>query len=212
MKTVRSTPVKKASLQWWAVQLSRAFHPFIASVATLWLAMKLSGYDWLTSTLWTLLSFAIVILPILLFILVRVRQGRYKDADVSMREDRPVLYALGGGCMILTIILLAIFQAPVIAQKTLQAGFASIVMGSLVNKFFNKVSLHVLTVAGCAILLFFVSPVAGIALGVISLLIAWSRLHLSRHTLPEVVWGWLVGVIATTAWMLISQNFYPTFA
>jgi membrane-associated phospholipid phosphatase len=194
------------------VWLSRVFHPFIVSVVTLWLVMKLSGYNWLISTLWTLLSFAIVILPTLLFILARVRRGRYKDIDVSMREDRPMLYAISGTCMILSIILLVIFQAPVIAQKTLQAGFISIVMGSLVNKFFNKVSLHVLAVAGCAVVLFFVAPIASIALGIVSLLIAWSRLYLSRHTLPEVVWGWLVGVIATIAWMLISQNFYPTFA
>lgn len=212
MKSVRPISVKKASLRWWAIQLSRAFHPFIVSVATLWLAMKLNVYDWLTSTVWTLLSFAVVILPALLFILVRVRQGRYKDIDVSIREDRPVLYAIGGSCMILSIILLAVFQAPVIAQKTLQAGFISIVIGSIVNKFVNKVSLHVLTVAGCAVVLFFVSPIAGTALGIVSLLIGWSRLHLSRHTLPEVVWGWLVGVTATTAWMLISQSFYPTFA
>ncbi len=212
MKSAQSSAGRRVALQQGAVWLSRAFHPFIVSLATLWLAMKLSGYEWLESTLWTLLSFTIVILPTLLFILARVRQGKYKDIDVSIREDRPILYSLGGGCMILTIILLVIFQAPVIAQKTLQAGFISIVIGSLVNKYLNKVSLHVLTIASCAVILSFVSLIAGITLGIVSFLIAWSRLHLSRHTLPEVVWGWLVGVIAATAWMLLSQSFYPTFA
>jgi membrane-associated phospholipid phosphatase len=210
MKSANSSSARQSIMQQGATWLSRVFHPFIVSVATLWLAMKLSGYDWLESTLWTLLSFAIVILPTLLFILARVRQGRYKDVDVSMREDRPVLYALGGSCMVLVIVLLAIFQAPVIAQKTLQAGFVSIVIGSLVNKYLNKVSLHVLTVAGCTVVLFFVSPIAGIALGIVSLLMAWSRLHLSRHTLPEVILGWLVGIVCTVVWLLISQSFYPT--
>jgi membrane-associated phospholipid phosphatase len=193
-----------------AVWLSRIFHPFIVSITAVFLGQILSGYTLWTAIVWTIVSFFIVIAPTLTFILFRVRQGRYKDIDVSMREDRPLLYILGGSCMVLTIILAAIFQAPVIAQKTLQAGFISIVIGSLVNRFVNKVSLHVLTVASCAVVLFFVSPIVGVVLGVVSLLIAWSRFHLSRHTLSEVIWGWGIGVFSTVAWLLVSQNFYPT--
>jgi hypothetical protein len=103
-----------------AVWLSRVFHPFVASVVTLWLAMILGGHGWLESTLWTLLSFAIVILPSLTFILARVRSGRYQDIDVSIRKDRYTLYALGGGCLVLIIVLLALLQAPAIAQRTLK--------------------------------------------------------------------------------------------
>jgi membrane-associated phospholipid phosphatase len=190
--------------------LSRAFHPFIVSVVTLWLAMILSGYGWLESTLWTLLSFAIVILPSLIFILMRVKSGRYQDVDVSIRKDRYTLYSLGGSCLTLTIVLLAFFQTPAIAQKTLQAGFLSILVGSVFNRFVNKLSLHVLTVAGCAVVLYFVSPFAGIVLGLISLLVAWSRVHLTRHTAPEVIWGWVVGLTCTIIWFFISRQFYVT--
>jgi membrane-associated phospholipid phosphatase len=193
-----------------ATWLSRAFHPFIVSVVTLWLAQLLSGYGWLESTLWTSLTFLIVILPSLIFILVKVRSGCYQDIDVSIRKDRYTLYALGGSCLILTIGLLALLQAPAIAQRTLQAGFLSVLVGSVFNRFVNKLSLHVLTVAGCAVVLYFVSPVAGIMLGLISLLVAWSRVYLTRHTLPEVVWGWMVGVVCTIIWLLVSRQFYIT--
>jgi membrane-associated phospholipid phosphatase len=193
-----------------ATWLSRVFHPFIVSVVTLWLAMILSDYGWTQSTLWTLLSFAIIILPTLIFILIRVKRGRYQDIDVSIRDDRYVLYLLGGSCLVLMIVLLAVFQAPAIAQRTLQAGFLSIHVGSIFNRFVNKLSLHVLTVAGCAIVLFLVSPIAGVALGLISVLVAWSRVYLQRHTLPEVIWGWVVGVLCTILWLLISRQFYIT--
>lgn len=193
-----------------AVWLSRAFHPFIVSVVTLWLAMILGGHWWLESTLWTLLSFAIVILPSLIFILARVRSGRYQDIDVSIRKDRYTLYAPGGSCLVLTIVLLAFLQTPAIAQRTLQAGFLSVLVGSVFNRFVNKLGLHVLTVAGCAVVLYFVSPLAGIVLGLASLLVAWSRTHLTRHTVPEVIWGWVVGVGCTLFWLLVSRQFYIT--
>jgi membrane-associated phospholipid phosphatase len=193
-----------------AIWLSRAFHPFIVSVLTLWLAQLLSGYGWTGATLWTMLSFSIVILPSLIFILVRVKSGRYQDIDVSIRNDRYILYLLGGSCLILMIILLIVFQAPAIAQRTLQAGLLSIIVGSVFNRFVNKLSLHVLTVAGCAVVLFLVSPIAGVALGLVSILVAWSRVYLTRHTIPEVVWGWVVGVICTIVWLLISRQFYIT--
>jgi membrane-associated phospholipid phosphatase len=193
-----------------AVWLSRVFHPFIVSVATLWLAMILSGYGWLESTLWTLLSFSIVILPSLIFILTRVRSGRYQDIDVSIRKDRYVLYILGGSCLVLMIVLLIFLQAPAIAQRTIQAGFLSVLVGSIFNRLVNKLSLHVLTVAGCTVVLYFVSPLAGIPLGLISLVVAWYRVYLTRHTIPEVVWGWVVGVICTIVWLLISRQFYIT--
>jgi membrane-associated phospholipid phosphatase len=193
-----------------AMWLSRVFHPFIVSVVTLWLVQLLSGYGWPVSTLWTLLSFAIVILPALVFILVRVRSGRYQDIDVSIRNDRYVLYFLSGSCLVLMIILLIVFQAPAIAQKTLQAGFLSILVGSIFNRFVNKLSLHVLTVAGCAVVLFLVSPIAGVALAFISILVAWSRVYLQRHTIPEVIWGWVVGILCTIFWLLVSRQFYPT--
>jgi membrane-associated phospholipid phosphatase len=190
--------------------LSRAFHPFIVSVVTLFLAQVLAGFSVWTATLWTILSFTIVIAPTLLFILLRVKHGRYEDLDVSVRKDRAILYVLGTSCMMLTIVLQITFQAPVIAQKILQTGFLSILVGSLVNKFINKISLHVLTVAGCTVLLLSVSPLIGSALGIVGTFVAWSRMYLSRHTLIEVVWGWLVGFICTGAWLLTSQHFYLT--
>ncbi len=174
----------------------------------LFLAQVLSGYPATEAIGWTALSFAIVILPMLAFLLLRVRAGRYEDMDVSIREDRHLLYTFGGLSFILLLILLAFLQAPPIVQRSLQAALLAVALGAAANRFVNKLSLHALAMAGSSTILLFVSPLAGLALGVISMLVGWSRIHLRRHTLSEVVWGWLVGGLAVSAWLLISANFY----
>ena len=197
----RSSPLLPI-IQQGAVWLSRVFHPFVISVGVLFVAQLFQGYTWLSAAAWTALCFMVVIAPVLLFILLRVRSGRYQDADVSIREDRYLLYGLAGGCFILLVALLALLQAPAIVQQTLQAALFAVAVGAILNRFVNKLSLHTLTVAGCAAVLLFVRPSAGIVLGLISLLVGWSRLYLSRHTLAEVVGGWFVGVLCVAIWFL----------
>ena len=187
-----------------AVWLSRLFHPFVVSVVVLLWVQLLSGYGVLEAMLWTLLSFAIVILPSLLFILTRVRLGRYGDVDVSVREDRRLLYGMAGFCFVLLLVLLFMLEAPPIVQRTLQAGLLAVLVGAGVNHFINKLSLHALTMAGCSTVLFFVSPPAGTALSLMTLLVGWSRLYLTRHTFREVLWGWVVGTVCVGFWFVVS--------
>ena len=189
-------------IQQGAMWLSRVFHPFIISVSVLFIAQLFQGYAWFGAAAWTALCFMVVIVPVLLFILLRVRSGRYQDADVSVREDRYLLYALAGGCFILLVALLAFLQAPTIVQQTLQAALFAVAVGALFNRYVNKLSLHTLTVAGCAAVFLFVRPSAGITLGLVSLLVGWSRVYLTRHTLAEVIWGWVVGVLCVAIWFL----------
>ena len=189
-----------------AAWLSRAFHPFVVSVFVLFLAQLLSGHAAVGAALWTLLAFAVVILPSLLFILFRVRQGRYEDTDVSVREDRHLLYGLAGLCFALLVVLLALLQAPAIAQRTLQAALLAFAVSALVNRFVNKLSLHSLAMTVCSMVLLFVSPLVGVAFGIITLFVGWARLHLTRHTLAEVLGGWVIGAGCVGVWFWLFLN------
>lgn len=191
-----------------AVWLSLLFHPFVISVLVLFLVQLLSGYPVVVALGWTALSFAIVILPLLTFLLIRVRAGRYQDMDVSIREDRHLLYGFSGISFILLIALLALLQAPLIVQRSLQAALLAVALGAVINRLATKLSLHALAMAGSSSILFSVSPLAGLILGVISLLVGWSRIYLRRHTLLEVVLGWLVGILAVATWLVISAHLY----
>lgn len=189
-----------------AVWVSRVFHPFIVSTPILFLAQVFSGVTALEAFGWTGLSVAVLILPTLLFVLVGIRTGRYKDIDVSVREDRHLLYGIAGVCFVLVIILLAVLGAPEITRETLQAALCAFVVAAVLNRFVGKVSLHMLVMGGSTAVLAFVLVPLAVGLGLLGLPVGWSRLHLTRHTLFETVLGWAVGFICFAAWLLIARG------
>ena len=73
------------------------------------------------------------------------------------------------------------------------AVFGLIAVSALVNQWL-KVSLHTGFAAFTAVALFSGSRPMGIGAAVVALAVAWSRLELRRHTLPEVVGGALLGI------------------
>jgi hypothetical protein len=188
-----------------ATWLSRLLHPFSLVFVILLLIQLLSGQTLLKALLWSLLSFAILVLPALSFITFRIRKGRYQDMGVSLREDRTLLYLIGGLSFIVLLVTIYLLNAPRYLQLSLQSAFLAMLIGAIFNRFINKLSLHTLGVSGSATALFYLSWPLGLVFGLLSLLVAWSRLTLSRHTLPEVVWGWLVGVLSVVVWFSLRS-------
>lgn len=175
--------------------LSRVFHPFTISLAVFWLTMYLSGTSALESLWWTAVGFIVVIAPLLGAVIYNVRRGRYTDMDVSIREHRYELYALAFVCFAALIVILNLFGAPRIAVGCLYAAALAIAVGALINRAFTKISLHSVAMAGCAAVLFFVSPAAGAIVSLVALLVGWSRIHLNHHTPGQVLLGWLVAAV-----------------
>lgn len=133
------------------------------------------------------------ILPMLWIIVRRVRSGAWTDHDVSVREQRTGMYPAALAISAGTVVLLyAVGVAPGILRGTV-AIFALIAVSALVNTRL-KVSLHTGFAAFTAVSLLSVSRPLGIAAIVVALAVAWSRLELRRHTLPEVIGGALLGI------------------
>ena len=180
-----------------AVWLSRIFHPLFVAPLSLFAVQRLSGATSREATGWTVLACGMTLVPFLAFVFRRVRQGRYEDMDVSRREDRHVLYALAGvslGALLATLIVL---PAPPIVWWSMVTALAAMTIGAFINFLVHKVSLHVLTDTACATFLLFLWPPVGILLMLASLLVAWSRVYLNRHTVPDVVWGFAVGLLCS---------------
>ncbi|HEX6861223.1 MAG TPA: hypothetical protein VF414_00315, partial [Thermoanaerobaculia bacterium] len=141
------------------------------------------------------------ILPMLWIIVRRVRSGAWTDHDVSVREQRTGMYPAAMAISAGTVVLLyAASVAPGILRGTV-AIFVLIAVSALVNQWL-KVSLHTGFAAFTAVSLLSVSRPMGIAAAVVALAVAWSRLELRRHTLPEVVGGALLGAGIGTALLL----------
>ena len=186
-------------LKFLSVWLSRVFHPLFVAPLSLFAVQRLSGYTSAAATLWTVLAFSVTLLPIFVFVLRRVRTGRYKDADVSTREDRHLLYLLAALSLVALIAALAFLPAPPILRLATVAALAAIVAGAVVNWTVHKVSLHVLTLTTCGTLLLFLSPQLGSGLLLVSGGVAWARVYLRRHSVPDVLWGFAVGVLCAVA-------------
>jgi len=152
-----------------------------------------------------LITIAITSLPVALVVWIQVRRGAWTDFDVSQREQRFTLYPF-------TLICLAVV-AYVYAR--LGANYAvwcviSFVIANIVNGIINlawKISAHTTTASACATLLWFLAPAWGPPAAISALLVGWSRVELRRHTVGQVIGGWIVG----TGSSLIAMHFYGKF-
>jgi len=183
--------------------ISQVFHPFVLSVITLPLTIYLStGMFWL-ALLWTVICAATLLLPLAIFILIMVKIGRYSDFDVSVREQRTGPYLVAGVGLILLLAASTFGKAPLIGRACIYAAILAAIVAAVINRF-SKVSVHAMTAAGCAIVLLYLSLLAGLLMATAAAAVSWSRIPLKRHTLPQVITGW---VVATASVVAVFQFF-----
>ncbi len=145
--------------------------------------------------------------PVALLVGIQVLRGRWTDADVSVRQQRYLLYPFG---ILWMLVLAALFIALGAPAAAIQATLA-LALTNLINGFINlrvKVSAHAATAALCATLLWLAAWPGALDLGATwvagavsaaALLVGWSRVALRRHTVAQVVLGWAVGILAALA-------------
>ncbi|MBM2614365.1 phosphoesterase PA-phosphatase [Actinoplanes sp. LDG1-06] len=123
-----------------------------------------------------------------------VRRGRLTSVHIPEREHRrgPLIFGMVS-VAIGTAVLVAL-GAPRELLALLAAGITGLVVFALVTAFW-KMSIHSGVAAGTvAVLVAIHGPVALIGVPV-ALLVGWSRLVLSAHTVAQVVAGTLVGAL-----------------
>jgi membrane-associated phospholipid phosphatase len=142
--------------------------------------------------------------PIGALVLFQVSRGKWSDTDVSLRENRYLLYPFGIACMLLSVGIFDLLAAPPIAIRAT----LGLVSANVVNFFINlryKVSAHATASALCATLFWLATPqrdnpfIFGGVTTVAALLVGWSRVALGRHTTGQVLVGWLVGTASGIA-------------
>jgi len=137
--------------------------------------------------------FLSVIGPTAVLLVLGVRSGRWRDADVSVREERRRFYPVAIPLSAFGTLITWWIGAP---GYILRGGIVTLlllVIAAITNLWF-KISLHMLFAAFCTVLLFRLSPIYGGAAFLLAALIFWSRLFLTRHTLRETISGLILGV------------------
>lgn len=145
--------------------------------------------------------FLSVILPTGVLLFLGVRSGRWRDADVSAREERKRFYPIAIPLSAFGIFITWMVGAP---RYILRGGIITLlllVIAGITNLRF-KLSLHTLFASYCTVILLRVHVVCGMAALMLTALVFWSRLFLGRHTLSETIAGTALGVAGgiVTAW------------
>lgn len=175
--------------------LSRIFHPFLISIITLVLVIYLDGFSWMEAIKWTAVATTMVILPVTMYLVYRVKNGRYSDWNISVREQRYSIYTLAGACFVALTILFIQADAPPIALACIYAALLTITLAAGINRFLTKVSIHSAAMAGCATVIALLSPPIGFLMALTTVAVGWSRVQLNQHTVGQVMLGWSIAVV-----------------
>jgi hypothetical protein len=134
-----------------------------------------------------------VILPTAILLVSGVRSGRWRDADVSIRQERKRFYPWAIGFSALGTLISWVIGAPGFIVRGGLITLTLFMIAALAN-FWLKISLHVLFAAYCTTILFRINCICGTVAMVIAGLVFWARLFLARHTLVETLAGAALGV------------------
>jgi hypothetical protein len=177
--------------------VSIALHPFTVFTAlTLLAAWRLDP----ASLPRVALGMAVVVAVVWAFVWQRHRAGHWGTVDASSKHERPLLYGV-------VLALMLAYAAWVGRASPLASGVIAVIallcIAGLANRWI-KLSLHMASLAFCAIALWPISR--GIAMSAFALLplLGWARLRMARHTWPEVLGGTLLG-LATGIVLLLMR-------
>jgi hypothetical protein len=188
----------QASSPAWADRIARwvsnIFHPLVIVIPTLVIAMVRLGSTLGEAIFWTVLSIAIVNLPMALLLFWGVRSGKYSDASVSIREQRTSIYAVSGVCLVILLAVLIIWKAPVVIIACLVSAVIATGLGYVINRY-TKLSLHSAAMAGCTAVLLWTAPLVGGLMAVCVPLVGWARIRLKHHTPAQILIGWMVPMV-----------------
>ncbi len=143
--------------------------------------------------------------PIVALVLAKLA-GRVSSVHLPEAKDRASFVALSLGCLLLNLLLLWVFAAPVPLIGLLLATGAGLVVTGVITKFLYKISFHASSWAGAFTLLTLAAPVTArpalILVGVLVVaVICWARVASNAHRPVEVVTGSVVGVLTALIYL-----------
>ncbi len=124
-----------------------------------------------------------------------VRHGRYSDADLSRREERPPLLALGAACAMAHLGCLWALGAPSAAVQCAAGIALGAVSAAAITWCGLKVSFHVSAAGAAAAALLFTAPRGAFPFALAAVVLTWARVRDNRHTPREVAAGWALALV-----------------
>jgi len=192
-------PVWEESLARW---ISRLFSPPLLAILGIILSVQVAE----TSMAWAWVGFYVLLAVSLpcAYVLWLVRQGKVTDFDLQVREQRryPFLVTLVSTFIAWQVLYWG--QAPFALVLLTGVAWLQIAL-LLVITLRWKISAHCASAASFAVWTWILFGVIAAPLMLLVPLVAWARLRLQRHDLPQTVAGTLLGsTVLAAAFYLVG--------
>lgn len=169
-------------------------HPFSTVVLMIWgVALHLGTPADAARTV--ALVALLTVLPIAILMIRQVRRGSWGNVDASNRRERPVLFLVAGGSLLVLAGYAFVLHPQSFMLRVALGTLAMLAACALATRWL-KVSLHMAFGALATTVLLFLGSVVGWVLLAFVPVLGWSRLRLGRHALAEVIAGTLAGAVA----------------
>ena len=175
--------------------ISNTFNPFALGLIIIILAV-VQGTTTIGETVkWSMVSLVFSIIPVFIIVVALVRRKKLDGMFVSPRSQRTGIYLMAACIGAAGLAITWLFEAPMLVRASFTAGVAAILMFMIINMHW-KISLHTAFIAASATILSIIYGVLGMLSFILVPAVAWSRIELKQHTLPQVVAGGIgAGVI-----------------
>jgi membrane-associated phospholipid phosphatase len=173
--------------------LSTIGHPLL-TIPTFVIAVLFASEDFYKASVISLLVLGLVIIPLSLKMYRGSQNGTYSNFDISDKNERQSWYLIP--LLLLSIFVVIVFytnQSHVIKWISL-CFFLILLLSSFVNRYI-KSSLHVSLNIFLTFLIVPISVSFATFFLIFVLFVSWSRVVLKRHTLKEVIYGSIIGVL-----------------
>ena len=152
-----------------------------------------------------LLPIVIVIIPIFGWIFWNVKKGNYTNMDVSNRKQRNSLYLFN--FFIISIYIAALFYTKQNFHYILIILFLLVLLVVMfISNFFIKSSMHTSFNIFVSALFFTLHPIYGFVWLLLTILVAISRVILKRHTVKEVIMGFIIATFISFVYLYFDIN------
>ena len=192
MTQVPSAPPRLSQLAYWISQVGSP--PLTGAVTALMIGFTLSTPP---AWRWTMFYVTLTILAPCAYIIWLVRAGKAVDFHLPNREQRirPLLLSLATG--VITWLVMYEVQAPRLFQMLATVNAVQTALFLLIT-YYWKISLHCTAATILSELAFVIFGASAAPLTMSIPLIAWSRVHLERHTVAQTIAGVLLGLAIVT--------------
>ncbi len=168
-------------------------HPLI-TISVFILVYGYLFYDVKTTLSAFALIFLIVIIPVSVNNYWQAKKGFITNFDVSDRKQRASLFPYLLVLVAIMWFVMYMYNFPYAITHGVLFFFLMLLVITVINLKL-KASLHAASSMFICMMIVNINPFVGFAMLFFSLVVAWSRLVLKRHTLPEIIAGLAAGIL-----------------